>query len=129
MDVDSVDVGLVVGGFGCEVLLERRFCIAKVDSSILLKLLNLFLARQVFALDVGAHFAQVFLRVVGVFDIPHFCEAGFVVFVGRLSVRVSKFVNPIVTSFATEDVGSVFDGSDVSGRGRCVVGGSSSSRH
>ena len=82
----------------------------------------MFLARQVFALDVGAHFAQEFLPVVGRFEILHFREADFVVFVGRLSVRVSKFVNPIVTSFATEDLGSVFGGGD-------VFGGSSSSRH
>ncbi len=127
MDVDAVDVGLVVSGFTREVLLERRFRIAKVDSGIHLKPLHLFLARHVFAPDVGAHFAEEFLLVVGNFEILHFPEADFVVFVGRLSVRVSKFVNPIVTSFATEDVGSVFDGVDVSGKGRrvVVVGGSS----
>lgn len=89
----------------------------------------MFLARQVFAPDVGTHSAQEFLHVVGAFDILHFREAGFVVFVGRLSVGVIKFEKPIVTSLAFEDLGSVFDGSNVLGRGRCVVGSSSSSGH
>jgi len=129
MDVYAVDVGLVVSGFSRVVLLERRLRTAKVDSGIHLKPLHLFLARQVFAPDVGAHFEQEFLLVVGNFEFSHFLEAGFVVFVGHLSVGVSKFVNPILTSLAAEDLGTVFGGGDVSGKGRRVVVVGSSSGH
>ena len=85
------------------------------------------LARQVFALDVGTNSAEEFLLVVGILEIQRFLEAGFVAFVGRLSVGVSKFVNPKLTSLAIEDLGSVFDGGDVVVVGRFAFGGGGSS--
>ena len=36
---------------------------------------------------------------------------------------IRKFVNPILTSLAIEDLGTVFGGGDVFGRDRCVVVG------
>jgi hypothetical protein len=84
----------------------------------------LFLARQVFALDVGTNSAEEFLLVEGILEIQRFLEAGFVAFVGRLSVGVSKFVNPKLTSHAGEDLGTVFCIANGCGVNRCVVGNS-----
>ena len=120
IDVDAADVGLVVSGFRSVVFLERRFRISKVDSGILLKTCDLFLARQVFALYVGPHFAQEFLLVVGVLEFQHFHVCILVVCIGCLSVGVSKFVHPKLTSLSGEDRDG---GCGCGGCGGCGGGG------
>ena len=112
----------MVSSFGSVVFLERRFCISKVDSSILLKTSDLFLARQVFALHVNTHFAQEFLLVVGVLEFQHFHIPTLVVFIGCLSARVSKFIHPKLTSLGGEDRGGGGCGLRCSGRCKSLVG-------
>ena len=58
-DVDSAnDVTLSFSSGVGVVLLERHFCVSKVNCGVGLESLQLFLACQVFALGVGTHFAQ-----------------------------------------------------------------------
>ena len=106
-DVDSLYSPWFLSLGAGVVFLERHFRVSKVNSCIALKPLDLFLACQVFALDVGAHLSQEFLFVVGLLEHVFLPVFGLMVFVGCLSAGVRKHKHSILTSFSGEDVGVV----------------------